>query len=1010
MLKQKLKIFLILTLFLSGFFCLHHNCWAANFGDVVINEVMYNPQGSDTGNEWIEIYNTSLSDINLTDWRFYEATTNHVLSLEQGDWILPVDSYAVIGDNAEKFLINNPNFKGTIFDSSFSLNNTSETIALKDNESNIIDEITYLDSKGGDNNNKSIERQNNENWTESSLEGGTPGAQNSDGKSSHTKTSEDNFESQPESSSDNLPSSISPYEYGDILINEFVSDPADGEVEFVELYNNCGMEVDMEGWYLYEGSGAKTVLSGAVGNSGSSRFLTITKPKGNLNNKGDIIVLKYGDIIIDEVAYGDWDDGSINDNAPLAKDPYSVARRSDGLNTNNNAEDFAITSVVTKGAENIIFLDSAGGGSQTEAMDADRENYQYSNDIMINEVFPNPKGRDNEKEWIELFNKGGKDINLEGWALGDSGKRKYELKSKNLEDIIIEAGGYFVVYRKESRIALNNTGGEEVKLYQPLKDEFAHTVRYEKAKEDWSYACIFIDDEERWEWTESITPGKANAIKLINNPPDVDFYYFGEQRVGQIIFFDSSDTDDEEGEELFYLWDFGGLATSTDANPIFIFLEPGEWPVKLSISDGENEVEAEKMIEIATLKGEIAPTPSMQSIDEIREPHLQKEETEIAKVIISEFLPNPEGSNAEGEWIEIRNLTDETINLIDWQIDDEEGGSRPYTIKNDILIESNGFYVFDRGDTGLALNNTGDSARLFNNLEELIDEASYGDVLENASYARVGDAWFWTMHVTPGEENIIEDLPREASKTSNSTSGKTIAETTLENIREFEKGDLVKVTGVAAVLPGIFSTQYFYIVGSPGVQIYNYKKAFPDLNIGDVVEVSGELTETYRETRLKTKEAEDIQVIGIGLPPEPVITECDKINEGMEAQLVRLHGEVVEKKGSTVWLDDGNSEIGVYIKTGTKINKSKINEGDVITVIGIVSQKNDKYQILPRSQEDIIREGSGEKQGEVLGEISISDEWKLSQNNKKLKLMQYLLIIAGGLIVVLAGMVWKGRK
>ena len=32
---------------------------------VVINEVMYNPQGSDSGREWVELYNQGSSDVTL---------------------------------------------------------------------------------------------------------------------------------------------------------------------------------------------------------------------------------------------------------------------------------------------------------------------------------------------------------------------------------------------------------------------------------------------------------------------------------------------------------------------------------------------------------------------------------------------------------------------------------------------------------------------------------------------------------------------------------------------------------------------------------------------------------------------------------------------------------------------------------------------------------------------------------------------------------------------------------
>jgi len=78
-------------------------------------------------------------------------------------------------------------------------------------------------------------------------------------------------------------------------------------------------------------------------------------------------------------------------------------------------------------------------------------------------------------------------------------------------------------------------------------------------------------------------------------------------------------------------------------------------------------------------------------------------------------------------------------------------------------------------------------------------------------------------------------------------------------------------------------------------------------------------------------------------------------------------------------------------------------------VIGIVTQKNEVYRIFPRSQDDIIIEGAVQE-GEVLGVVSENDEWSLAQNNKKLKLTRYLLVVCVGLIIVLVRVIWTGRK
>src|SRR3989344_8913134 len=98
-------------------------------GDVVINEIMYNPSGPDEGHEWIEIYNNGPSDQDLTGWIFFEAGTNHGLTVEQGDINLPEGEYVIIADNAAQFLLDYPGFSGNVLDSSWgSLDQASETL------------------------------------------------------------------------------------------------------------------------------------------------------------------------------------------------------------------------------------------------------------------------------------------------------------------------------------------------------------------------------------------------------------------------------------------------------------------------------------------------------------------------------------------------------------------------------------------------------------------------------------------------------------------------------------------------------------------------------------------------------------------------------------------------------------------------------------------------------------------------------------------------------------------
>lgn len=118
-------------------------------GQAVITEIMYDLEGSDSGREWIEVYNSLGSAIDLSTWKFFENGTNHNLVLYQGDGNVSAGGVAIISDNPVKFLADYPSFNGTIFDSSFSLSNTGETIIIRNDLLEDVDSVSYVSDWGG---------------------------------------------------------------------------------------------------------------------------------------------------------------------------------------------------------------------------------------------------------------------------------------------------------------------------------------------------------------------------------------------------------------------------------------------------------------------------------------------------------------------------------------------------------------------------------------------------------------------------------------------------------------------------------------------------------------------------------------------------------------------------------------------------------------------------------------------------------------------------------------------
>ncbi len=328
-----------------------------------------------------------------------------------------------------------------------------------------------------------------------------------------------------------------------VRINEFVADPASGD-EWIELVNIGSVPVNLADWILEDGAETRTPLVGAVG-VGDHRFTVITKPKGQLNNTGDRITLKSarGDVV-DAVTYGDWNDGKVSDNAPVAADPASVARVVDGADSGDDRLDFVRTETPTPGLPNIV---ASVPVESDVAADRPRTTGAPRAIVVLNELFPNPPGEDLTDEYIELANIWTERVDLAGWRLRDDLGAEYVIAAAD-GATAIEPNGFLTFPRARTGIALNNTGGETVRLLASGSERAASVAEYHGVAEEHVSWARTVDG--RWAWTTQRTPNAVNAIAAVNRPPDAVVAAPDGAAPRAVVTFDASDSADPDRDPL----------------------------------------------------------------------------------------------------------------------------------------------------------------------------------------------------------------------------------------------------------------------------------------------------------------------------------------------------------------------------------------------------------------------------------------------------------------------------
>lgn len=110
------------------------------FASVSVSEIMYDPKGSNSGRQWVELYNGGSGSVDLSGFNFYEGSVNHRAfgysgGLCQGDAAIAPGGYVIITNDScslAKFHLDYPGYSGTVFHSALSF--TGEPLVLKNGD------------------------------------------------------------------------------------------------------------------------------------------------------------------------------------------------------------------------------------------------------------------------------------------------------------------------------------------------------------------------------------------------------------------------------------------------------------------------------------------------------------------------------------------------------------------------------------------------------------------------------------------------------------------------------------------------------------------------------------------------------------------------------------------------------------------------------------------------------------------------------------------------------------
>ncbi len=679
---------------------------------VLINELQYDPTGSDDGYEWVELCNNGADPVDLSGYTIQEATSSWSTAYTLGAGTIDAGGYVIIG------------YGGTTWSGSFSPNlpnggSQTDGVRLTDSTGVVVDTVLYdspntkalVDDSGvagvsfaadvssahslgrwpdcADTNASGVDFADYatpspgvvnvaiSSGDTASSDTASSDTSTSDSASSDTATSDSSSDT---ATSDSGSTGTDCSGSSSVTINEFT--PATGG-EWIEVYNAGSTALNVGGWDLAYGTSsfskstaipASTILPAmgwlVVGSSGVAvkDVDAGSMDLGNATSNADAIQLQCLGAAVDTVVYTKGTtnpDGWVDDTgsaatsfAPVPGTGQTVGRMNDGVDTNQSGVDFVVMDTPTPDATNISSGDTGGGDTSSGSADC-----TGSGDVKINEFTPSTGG-----EWIELYNAGASAKDVSGWALG-YGTSSYSKTTTMPSGTMIPATGWLVI---------GSTG-------------------------------VTTKDVDAGNMDMGNATSSADAVQLQCNGAPVDTVIYGKA------------TDNSDG------WvDDDGVVTTSFA-PV-----PGTGQTTARLSDGYDTNQS-------ATDFAVTDTPTPDAANPVIPPTVC-DPTGFESLKLNEFLYDPNSTDSGNEWVELYNggTADVILDGLQFQAATSSWGTQ-FTFPGGTTLAAGGFELigginvpsvnFQAPSMSLGNGTGGDGVRIVDCNGATVDTALYGDTM-----------------------------------------------------------------------------------------------------------------------------------------------------------------------------------------------------------------------------------------------------------------------------------------